>query len=126
MEDKYYLATVELYEYTTVGVAREDVATNQKYSDVEFEKKSFKIFGTPEQVDEYIKPLPVDEIYRDKFENEDNSYYAGICFQYSKDHDMYNPESKLPTREEYNQNLQKRIDKIEKIYIERGRKVLIQ
>lgn len=114
---KYTLATVDLYEYTTIGVAKTDSITNQKYSDIEFEKKSFKIFGTPEQVDEYLKDKPVDEIYIDKIEKA-GSYYEGICFSETRDD--------LPTLEEYNTKLQARIDRIEKIYIARGSKVLVQ
>ena len=69
--------------------------------------------------------MPVDEIYKDEFETKD-SYWAGICFQYSKEHRHYNANSKLPTLEEYNSKLKLRLDKIEKIYQSRGSKVMIQ
>ena len=122
---KYTLATVDLYEYELVRKAKWDSNTQNKFVDLEQQCKSFKIFGTPEQVDEYLKDLKVDEVYEQKIEKKD-SYYAGICFQYSKEHELYNPDSKLPTLEEYNTKLQERINRIEKIYIERGSKVLTQ
>ena len=122
---KYTLATVDLYEYEYVRKGKWDLNTQSKYVDVERQCKSFKIFGTPEQVDEYLKDKKVDDVYTDKIETKD-SYYAGICFQYSKEHELYNAESRLPTLEEYNTKLQERIDRIEKIYIERGSKVLTQ
>lgn len=119
------LATVDLYEYADVAVAKYDINTHTHYSDSRQEKKSFKIYGTKEQVKAHLKGLPVDEIYQDEFETKD-SYWAGICFQYSKEHRHYNPKSELPTLEEYNNKLTVRLERIEKIYQSRGAKVMIQ
>ena len=122
---KYTLATVDLYEYEYVRKGKWDISVQKSFVDVERQCKSFKIFGTPKQVDEYLKDKKVDEVYEDKIEEKD-SYYAGICFQYSKGHKLYNSDSKLPTLEDYNSKLQARIDRIEQIYIARGSKVLTQ
>jgi hypothetical protein len=119
------LATIELYEYADVAVAKYDMDTSKYYADSKQVKKSFKIYGTQEQIDKHLKPLPVDEIYVDRFEEKDN-YWAGICFQYSKEHPNYFANSKLPTLEEYNNKLKLRLDKIDKIYQSRGAKVMIQ
>ena len=125
--NKFTLATVDLYEYETVPVSRLDLNTNQYYADSSSpQRKSFKIFGTNEQVENYLSKLPVDEVYRDKLENEDNGYYAGICYQYTKEHKMYNKDSTLPTRDEYNNKLKARLERIQKYYISKGSQVLIQ
>jgi len=124
--ENYTLATVDLYEYEEIAVAKYDLNTHQSYADSKHQKKSFKIFGTNKQVKEYLHKLPVDEVWKDKLETEDNSYYAGVCFQYTKDHKMYSNSKHLPTREEYNNKLKARIDNIYKIYIARGGKVLTQ
>jgi hypothetical protein len=112
------LATVDLYEYKDIAVAKYDLNTQSHYADTTRVRKSFKIYGTQEQIDKHLKPLPVDEVYVDRIETK-GSYYEGICFS-------DNPKSKLPTLVEYNTKLQARLNRIDKIYQSRGSKVLVQ
>ena len=113
---KYKFYTIDLYEYEEIGVSRYDNNTNQYYVDSDDRKKSFKIFGTQEQIDAYKKGLPIDEIYEYGLEEKD-TYYAGITFQYSKGHKLYNPKCDLPTLEEWNDKVIEFHKKMEQRYI---------
>ena len=97
------LQDIELYEYTTVGVAKTDMATNSQYADIDFKKKCFRVYGTQEQINKFKKDLPIDEVYDICLEKA-GSYWDGICFNNGK-----------KTLKEYNQE----IEKIHNTYYER-------
>jgi hypothetical protein len=122
---KYKFYDIELYEYCDVATTGRHQITNQQFVDIKQQKKSFKIFGTQEQINEYKKGLPIDEIYEYGLEEKD-TYYAGISFQYSKGHERYDAESDLPTLKEYNDKVIEFFKKMEKRYIENNCQILVR
>jgi len=116
--------TIQLYEYTEIAITGRHNILDKNYVDTKTEKKSFNVYGTFEQIEKFKKGLPVDEVYSYELEEKD-SYYAGISFQYSKEHPRYDAESKLPTLEEYNNDVIEFHKKLEKRYNENNKQILV-
>lgn len=113
MKPKYIIQDWVLYDYELVGIVSTDAATGQDFADVKEQAKSFRVFGTKEQLQELGKNYNIDEVYNYKKENKE-SYWEGIIF--SDD-----PESKLPTLKEYNQKYEKLYKKYLNYYKENNK-----
>ena len=110
MKHKYIIQDWVLYDYELVGFVSKDAATGQDFSDVKEQARSFRVFGTKEQLKKLQEDYNIDEIY--SYEKLDyGSYWEGICF--SDD-----PESNKPTLKEYNQEHEKKYKKYLNYYKE--------
>tara|TARA_B100001094_G_scaffold332747_1_gene406205 strand:+ start:2029 stop:2406 length:378 start_codon:yes stop_codon:yes gene_type:complete len=124
MKMQYKYKTIQLYEYIEIAIASRHNILDKNYADTKTQKKSFNVFGTETQIEKFKKNLPVDEVYGYHTEKKD-SYYAGISFQYSKEHERYDADSNLPTLEKYNEDVTNFLNKLEKKYIENNCELLV-
>tara|TARA_Y100001973_G_C5204596_1_gene340529 strand:- start:4417 stop:4782 length:366 start_codon:yes stop_codon:yes gene_type:complete len=110
MKHKYIIQDWVLYDYELVGFISTDAATGQEFADVKEQAKSFRVFGTKEQLLKLQDDYNIDEIYSYK-KLEYGSYWEGICFS-------DNPENNKPTLKEFNQEYEKKYKKYLKYYKE--------
>ena len=111
-----FIEDIVLYETQNVGMIVKDQSTGFNFSDLKYEKKSFRIFGTHLQIRNHLKGLPIDEVYLYKKLKED-SYWKEICFS--------DDTNTLPTLDEYNTKFEEKFNFYNEIYIARGKKTLI-
>jgi len=108
MKRKYIIQDWVLYDYELVGITSTDAATGQDFADVKEQAKSFRVFGTKDQLQELGKNYNIDEVYNYEKQKK-GSYWEGIIF--SDD-----PESRKPTLKEYNEEYEKKYKKYLKYY----------
>lgn len=112
--EELIIQDVQLYELGTVGVARMDTATSEQYSDIDFVKKSFRLYGTKQQIKDYLEPLPVDEIW-DYSEEKAGGYWDGIIFNNGKQ-----------TLKQYNQRVSDTYQTFHKWYLMNDKKIVVR
>lgn len=110
MANKYIIQDWVLYDFELVGFTSTDPATGLEFADVKEQAKSFRVFGTKEQLEKLSEKYNIDEIYSYK-KLEYGSYWEGICF----DDD---PKSSKPTLKEYNKEYEKKYKKYLNYYIQ--------
>jgi hypothetical protein len=111
-----FIEDIVLYETQNVGMIVKDQSTGFNFSDLKYEKKSFRIFGTHLQIRNHLKGLPIDEVYLYKKLKEDR-YWKEICFS--------DDTNTLPTLDEYNTKFEEKFNFYNEIYVARGKKTLI-